>query len=75
MKARRMRIEPLSRSGAALGGERLSSTISIGEVAVAAALGYVDLRFPEHGWRTEHKELASWFEDFARRESFLLTRP
>jgi glutathione S-transferase len=38
----------------------------IGEIAVACALGYLDLRF-EGTWRTAHPKLVAWLDDFAAR--------
>ena len=36
----------------------------IGGIAVACALGYLDLRF-EGAWRADHPRLAAWLEKFA----------
>ena len=38
----------------------------IGHVALAAALGYLDLRF-EGRWRQAHPKLVGWLDDFERR--------
>jgi glutathione S-transferase len=38
----------------------------IGEIAVACALGYLDLRF-EGQWRAGHPRLVAWLDDFAAR--------
>jgi glutathione S-transferase len=38
----------------------------IGHVALAAALGYLDLRF-EGRWRQAHPKLVAWLDDFERR--------
>jgi glutathione S-transferase len=38
----------------------------IGELALAAALGYLDLRF-ESAWRDTPPTLVAWLDDFARR--------
>ncbi|PZU94173.1 MAG: glutathione S-transferase [Chelatococcus sp.] len=46
----------------------------IGEIALACALGYLDLRF-EGTWRPAHPKLVAWLEDFAARvPSFETTR-
>jgi len=46
----------------------------IGEIALACALGYLDLRFPG-SWRTEHAALLAWLDAFAARvPSFEETR-
>ena len=47
----------------------------IGEITLAAALGYLDLRF-EGEWRSAHPTLAVWLADFAQRvPSFARTAP
>ncbi|TAJ31347.1 glutathione S-transferase [Bosea sp. (in: a-proteobacteria)] len=38
----------------------------IGEIALACALGYLDLRFAG-AWRAEHPRLVAWLDDFAAR--------
>jgi glutathione S-transferase len=38
----------------------------IGEIALACALGYLDLRFAG-AWRAEHPKLVAWIDDFAAR--------
>lgn len=53
----------------------LNGPLNIGQIAVAAALGYVDFRHDERGWRTGCDTLADWFEDFSKRDSFQATRP
>lgn len=42
-----------------------SGAVHIGHVAVACALGYLDLRF-EGAWREAHPRLVEWLDDFAR---------
>jgi glutathione S-transferase len=47
----------------------------VGEIAVACALGYLDLRFAG-AWRAGHPRLVAWLEDFeARVPAFGATRP
>lgn len=49
-------------------------TFHIGHVALAAALGYLDLRF-EGRWRQAHPKLVRWLEDFEGRvPAFAATR-
>jgi glutathione S-transferase len=38
---------------------------TIGEIAVACALGYLDFRFADLGWRAGHPKLAAWYETFS----------
>jgi len=48
--------------------------IHVGQIALAAALGYLDLRF-EGRWRKDHKRLVAWLDDFAARvPAFAATR-
>ncbi|HEX7027914.1 MAG TPA: glutathione S-transferase family protein [Gammaproteobacteria bacterium] len=47
----------------------------IGELALASALGYLDLRMPQKEWRNGHPALAEWFEVFSRRPSMRETEP
>ncbi len=49
--------------------------LDIGDVALACALGYLDLRFAG-AWRVEHPELVAWLDAFAARvPAFEETRP
>jgi glutathione S-transferase len=48
---------------------------TIGEVAIACAIGYMDLRVPEDGWRERYKNLAAWIEEFSRWPSMAATKP
>ena len=74
----------LSRVDAALAamarglGERawcVGNHLSLADIAVGCALGYLDFRFPELGWRTEHPNLAKLADKLAQRQSFIDTRP
>jgi len=48
---------------------------TIGELAVACAIGYLDLRVPEDGWRERYPRLAAWLEIFSQRPSVQATKP
>jgi len=48
---------------------------NMGSVAIAAALGYLDFRYPDLGWRKGRKGLARWFKRFSERPSFIASRP
>ena len=50
------------------------AAIGIGHVGIAAALGYLDFRFPGLGWRDGHPRLAAWYEAFSQRPSIRNTR-
>lgn len=47
---------------------------TIGEIAIACALGYYDFREPEAGWRRSRPELARWYAVFDRRPAMQQTR-
>jgi len=46
-----------------------------GKIAAGCALGYLDLRFGDLGWRKRCETLARWYEKFAQRPSMAATRP
>jgi glutathione S-transferase len=48
---------------------------TIGEIAVACAIGYLDLRVPEDGWRDRYPGLARWLDNFSQRPSVQATKP
>jgi len=53
----------------------LSAPPHVGQIALACALGYLDLRF-EGGWRASHPRLVAWLDDFSEKTpSFAATRP
>jgi glutathione S-transferase len=60
---------------AALAGETLGTTLTIGEIAAGCALGYLDFRFPSEDWRRAHPTLAAWYAEIAQRPSFVATAP
>ena len=47
--------------------------IDIGHIALGAALGYLDFRYGELGWRTGRPHLSRWFESFGARPSMRKT--
>jgi glutathione S-transferase len=48
---------------------------TLADVAVGCALGYLDFRFAEIGWRDSHSNLARLHEKLALRQSFIDTVP
>ena len=52
-----------------------STHVDIGSLAVACAVGYLDLRFPEHAWREGRPKLAAWFEAMMKHPSLSQTVP
>jgi glutathione S-transferase len=53
----------------------LPPELNLGHIAFGCALGYLDLRFTDLGWRATQPALAAWFADFGQRESMRETRP
>jgi glutathione S-transferase len=49
--------------------------LTIGHVALGCALGWLDFRMPNHGWRTKRAGLARWFDEISARASMMATRP
>lgn len=47
----------------------------IGQITVAAALGYLDFRDPDLGWRTGRPNLSAWYGAIATRPSVAQTAP
>jgi len=55
--------------------KQLSEPFNMGQVAVASALGYLDLRLDARDWRQGNDALASWFEKISERASLQATVP
>ncbi len=51
----------------------LAGPLDIGQIAMGAALGYLDLRFADRDWRRDRPALAAWWTAFAARPSMLAT--
>ena len=49
--------------------------VTMARIAFGAALGYLDFRFADLGWRAARPALAAWYEGFSKRPSMLETRP
>jgi glutathione S-transferase len=49
--------------------------LTLADVAVGCALGYLDFRFPQIDWRTPHPNLQKLFEKLATRQSFIDSAP
>ena len=52
-----------------------AAELSLGDIATACALGYLDFRHPSLEWRGAHPSLASLAERLFARESFASTTP
>lgn len=55
--------------------ETLSQDLTIGEVAVIAALGWLDVRLPQANWREGRPQLAAWFAAVSEKPSVAQTAP
>ncbi|KAB5624029.1 glutathione S-transferase [Pseudomonas putida] len=53
----------------------IASGFDIASIGVACALGYLDLRQPEFGWREQQPGLAEWYAQVSQRASMLATVP
>jgi glutathione S-transferase len=49
--------------------------LTLADVAVGCALGYLDFRFPEIDWRSAHPNLARLFDKLMQRQSFIDSKP
>jgi glutathione S-transferase len=49
-------------------------SITAGTIACAAALGYLDLRFADLGWRNGRPAVAAFYDRFAARPSMVATK-
>ncbi|MGE0737140.1 MAG: glutathione S-transferase [Alphaproteobacteria bacterium] len=63
-------LDALEKMAPQLGDKVDASTIAIG-----CAVGYLDIRFGDMGWRKTHPKLGAWFDKFAQRKSFQATKP
>jgi glutathione S-transferase len=70
---RRAILRALDHLEAQAGG--LAGRLDLGVIAIAAALGYLDLRGGAGPWRDGRSGLAAWFEAFSARPSMLATAP
>ena len=52
----------------------LTGALSIGQIAVACALGWLEIRLNEN-WRTQRPALSDWFDGFSLRPSMQATVP
>ncbi len=53
----------------------LEGALTIGQITVGCALGYLDFRFDSEGWRDRHRRLGAWFDEFMKRKAMQLTVP
>jgi glutathione S-transferase len=48
---------------------------TIGEIAVACALGYIEFRLPDLDWQGSHPNLSAWYAKFCEYPSMKATAP
>lgn len=53
----------------------LGPEVNAAQIALGAALGYLDFRLPELDWRAGHGELERWYAGFAARPAMQQTQP
>ena len=53
----------------------LGGPLTIGQITVGCALGYLDFRYASEEWPARHRRLGTWFAEFSRRKSIELTVP
>lgn len=58
-----------------LDADSLHGLATIGEVAIACALGYLDFRFPEEPWRPGHPKLEAWYAQVSKMPAMERTVP
>ncbi|MAN75827.1 MAG: glutathione S-transferase [Rhizobiales bacterium] len=49
--------------------------VTIAEIAVASALGWLDVRLPDLDWRPRHARLTAWFDAISERPSMIEPKP
>jgi glutathione S-transferase len=65
----------VTRTLAALESDLPHHVADIGSLAVACALGYLDLRFAHEPWRDANPALAAWYEAIASQPGLVATTP
>lgn len=54
---------------------RFEGPVSLAQIGLGAALGYLDFRLPEMGWRDGRPKTAAWFAAFSQRPAMQETDP
>jgi glutathione S-transferase len=55
--------------------DSLGAVLSIGQISIGCALGYLDFRFPDDDWRHLAPDLSDWYAGFSQRPSMTATVP
>jgi glutathione S-transferase len=53
----------------------IAGPLTIGQITIGCALGYLDFRYASEEWRAKHRRLAAWFDEFSKRKAIELTKP
>ena len=53
----------------------LAGPVTIGQVSVGCAIGWLDMRFNDLGWRDDCPAVADWYAGFSARPSMVATEP
>jgi glutathione S-transferase len=67
--------ETIERALDALNDEQRTEAPDLGQITLGCALGYLDFRFADMGWRDGRPDLEAWYAQFAQRPSMLATIP
>ncbi|KAK5173809.1 uncharacterized protein LTR77_002490 [Saxophila tyrrhenica] len=57
------------------GGFLIGERLTLADIAVGSALGWLSLRWPDHEWKTKHPKLNEYYERLEQRPTFDSTRP
>ncbi|WP_428686766.1 glutathione S-transferase N-terminal domain-containing protein [Roseibium sp.] len=52
-----------------------TGNLNLAQIALGAALGYLDFRLPDIDWRTGDPKVSAWFAEFAERPAMKATDP
>ena len=74
-KARARQMETIPAALDALENVKFAKDPTIGEISVACALGYMELRLTDLDWRCTHPKLSSWYAQFCEYPSMKATAP
>ena len=55
--------------------EEFGDTVDIGTITIGCALGYLDFRYGDEGWRATRPMLAAWSARFSKRPSMARSAP
>ena len=53
----------------------IGDKLTLADLAAVSLLGWLNVRWPDHQWKTTYPQLKSYWETLEARESFAATRP